>query len=142
MWKKLRETAKKKSVAFLTIPLIIYISFTQIIPRYSCTFLSEQNNDVLKPTKFVSIEPRINIALRTKFMQDIMYHKVLTDWNTNNVTKIILNTDGKVMGYKIYKAFYPNYFTTTQLSSILKHSDILNQEKSNLHTLKISFSTV
>ena len=59
------------------------------------------------------------IALRKKIINDLKFHSSSIRGTKKNITKVILNKEGKIMGYKFYNLYYPNYFTTIQSNSAI-----------------------
>ena len=142
MWKKLNRGLKNKLIHGLQISLFLYLSLTNIISRCNYNFLPEKTTIFLKQTKEYSLETKETKEkknLRNKILQDLKFHKILKNWNTKSITKITLNNEGKIVGYKIYKNFYPSYFTKSQIRKLIERSAISQIEDSNLHTVKVKF---
>jgi uncharacterized membrane protein YeiB len=139
MWKKIIMNLKEKTIHFFPVSILLYLSFTHIIPRNTYNFVKEEYTDLLKPTILPTLETQRKMKLRKKVMQDLTYHKIRSNWNAQTITKVSINSEGKIVGYKIYKAFYPNYFTKTQIANMLKKATKVTNKNSNLHTIKITF---
>jgi hypothetical protein len=140
MWKKIVTSLKEKSCPFFPFSIMLYISFTHIIPRTNYAFLKEKHPQMLNPTTFTTLETRYKLKIRKKIIQDFTKHKIRENRNAHSITKVIINNEGKIIGYKIYKAFYPNYFTKTQIKNMLKKVTKFINQNSNLHIIKITFS--
>ena len=139
MWKNPNQRLKSKLINCFHISLFLYLSLTNIISRCNYSFLDEKISIFLKQTKEYPLETKEKKTFRNKVLQDLKFHKILKNWNTKTITKIILNNEGKIVGYKVYKNFYPNYFTKIQIRHLIRGSSITQIEDSNLHTLKIKF---
>jgi hypothetical protein len=142
MWKKIIMTLEKKASAFLPLSILLYISLTQIIPRNNYNFLREEPTEIVNSPKLTTRETKHKLKLREKLMQDLVYHKVGSDYNVPIVAKITLNDEGKIVGYKLYKVFYPNYFTETQIQNMFKGVNKFPSLSSNLHTITVTFYTL
>lgn len=141
MWKKINRRFKETLFSFLQISIFVYFSLTNIIPRYRYNFLPEKNSNTLNSVNIASLETNEKCSLRSKLFQDLKYHKILNNWNTKTVTKVTLNNEGKIIGYKIYNRFYPSYFTKTQIKNIIRKSFLTRTEQSSLLTIKLYFHT-
>jgi len=134
MWK--RSPSALQTLAFSLFPmgLIFYFSLTNIIPRNTCFFLDKTKQEALSLKSQVATESAEKIKVRKKIIQDFQYHKSAINWNKTMLTKILVNQEGKIIGYKLYNVFYPNYFTKTQIKSLIKSSHKMNQ---NFHPIDI-----
>jgi hypothetical protein len=140
MWKKIVTNLKEKSYPFFPFSIMLYISFTQIIPRTNYAFLKEEHPTMLNQTTFTPLENHYKLKIRKKIIQDLTKHKTRENWNAHPITKVIVNKEGKLVGYKTYKSFYPNYFTKKQIRSMFKKVTKFTNQTSNLHIIKITFS--
>nr|BDA97821.1 hypothetical protein [Chroomonas collegionis] len=68
----------------------------------------------------LEIETTSQKNYRNKLMMDIKYHDLKKNTNQNPTTQILINQEGKIVGYKFCNIFYPNYFTRQQPRSIIK----------------------
>jgi hypothetical protein len=142
MWKTILTNLKKKTINFFPFSILLYISVTHVIPRNNYIFIKEETTEILNTKKLPPLEIQYKMKLRKKILQDFIHHKVKSNWNAHNITKITVNSEGKVVGYKIYKTFYPNYFTKTQITNILKKTAKVTNQKSDLHSIKITFDAM
>jgi hypothetical protein len=142
MWKKIVTTLKKNTVAFFPASILLYYSFTNIIPRNNYTFIKEEHTEIMNTMELPEREVQHKMKLRKKVMQDLIYHKIRLNWNAQTVTKVAVNDEGKIVGYKMCKAFYPNYFTKTQIANMLKNTTKVTNQNSNLHTLKLTLNSI
>ena len=140
MWKKIITNLKEKTIAFFPVSILLYLSFTHIMPRNNYNFIAEEQTEVLNPAKLPALEIQYKMKLRKKVMQDLTHHEIMSTWNEHTVTKVTVNNEGKIVGYKICKAFYPNYFTKTQIANMFRKVTKSTNQSSNLHTLKITSS--
>jgi hypothetical protein len=142
MWKKIVMNLKKTASAFFPLSILLYISLTHIIPRNNYNFLKEEPTEIVNPPKLTTKETQHKLKLREKLMQDLIYHKVVSGCNVPVVAKITINDQGKIVGYKLYKVFYPNYFTETQIPNMFKGVHKFTNQNSNLHTITATFYTI
>jgi hypothetical protein len=142
MWKKIMIKLKEKASSFFSISILLYISLTQIIPRNNYNFIKEEQTEILNITKLPALETQPKMKLRKKVIQDVTYHKIKSNWNVHSITKVTINSEGKIVGYKIHKTFYPNYFTKTQIANIFRKATKIANQNSNLHTIKITCDSI
>jgi hypothetical protein len=155
IWKKKCTNLKEKAIALFPFAIVLYISFTQIIPRTNYAFLREKDPEkILRMTESRSaltpqlcclkkelLESQYKVTVREKLIQDFTYHKISADWNEHARTKIIVNNNGKFIGYKIDGAFYPNYFTNPEITKMFIKAPNFATQNSSLHAIKITFPT-
>jgi hypothetical protein len=60
------------------------------------------------------------------------------NWNKNMLTKLLVNREGKIIGYRLYNVFYPNYFTKTQIRNLLKNSTRTNSLDAHIEVINLS----
>ncbi len=87
-------------------------------------------------TNFLS-ESKNKHKIRKKTLIDLKYHLVKKTMNKENIIQLILNQEGKIIGYKCCAVFYPNYFTKIQPQSVLKTNKTVNKTKTNLCLIKL-----
>ena len=140
--KKISTNKKWTNIICNILPIasIIYISLTSIIPRNASSFLKRPILEQQKVTQLLELEKPINKKLRYKLYQDIKYHKLRQNWYKKTITKIAINKEGKIIGYKINNIFYPNYFTKTQIKNIIAKSETFPFKKTNLYIVRINFT--
>lgn len=116
--KLILDKIEKKLFKIIPICVFFYINFSTYSPRGSYDIIEKKilNNET--QTRNQKIESVPKKKLRKKILQDIKLHSKYTSWNKKNVTKIMLNKEGKIIGYKFYNIFYPNYFTKPQTDKI------------------------
>ena len=119
MWKKTINTFQ---TLLFPLSFIFYFSLTNIIPRNTYSFLTQEETSEFNISNLNSEETRTKIKVRKKIIQDFQYHRSSVNWNKNMLTKLLVNREGKIIGYKLYNVFYPNYFTKTQIRNLLKYS--------------------
>lgn len=121
-----------------------YFSLSAIVTRDSYFFFDAKEK--VKLTTEVEpirkLECLNNQRIRKKCIADFSHHRVSTSSSYKSMAQIILNSEGKIIGYKYYKIFYPTYFTTSQLSNLLKKASFLPLKKTNLHIVKLTFYCV
>ena len=135
MWKK---TINIFQNLLFPISFVFYFSLTNIIPRNTYSFLNQKETKEFNISNLNSEEPSRKIKIRKKIIQDFQYHKSSMNWNKNMLTKLLVNSEGKIIGYKLYNVFYPNYFTKTQLRNLLKYSYKVNSLLSPLEVINLS----
>lgn len=138
MWKKTSNRLKTLTFSLFPMSLIFYFSLTNIIPRNTYFFLNPKETTAFKLDSLDTIETGEKIKVRKKIVQDFQYHKSSVNWNKNMLTKILVNREGKIIGYKLYNVFYPNYFTKTQIRNLIKSSYKMNQRLSPIEVIKLS----
>jgi len=94
---------------------------------------------LLKQGDAIKKETIENIKLRKKVVIDLKYHEIEKNYNKTTVLHIIINQEGRIVGYKPCNIFYPNYFTKNQLKKIINISKKYNLKKINLCMIKIKF---
>ena len=138
MWKKTINTFQ---TLLFPLSFIFYFSLTNIIPRNTYSFLTQEETSEFNISNLNSEETRTKIKVRKKIIQDFQYHRSSVNWNKNMLTKLLVNREGKIIGYKLYNVFYPNYFTKTQIRNLLKYSYRTNPLDSPIEVINLfSFS--
>ena len=138
MWKKTINTFQ---TLLFPLSFIFYFSLTNIIPRNTYSFLTQEETSKFNISNLNSEETRTKIKVRKKIIQDFQYHRSSVNWNKNMLTKLLVNREGKIIGYKLYNVFYPNYFTKTQIRNLLKYSYRTNPLDSPIEVINLfSFS--
>lgn len=122
--KLLVEKIKKIFFKFFPISVFFYVTLIKCFPRSSYIFIK---TDILKPdikpvTKKIEVNSKTKI--RKKLLLDLKLHKTAINWNKKTVTKLIVNTQGKIIGYKPCNLFYPNYFTKLQSGKLVNKNKI------------------
>jgi hypothetical protein len=139
MWQKIITNLKKKIIDFSPLSIILYLSLTHVIARSNYTFIKEEPTEVLNTKELPPLEIQYKMRLRKKVLQDLTHHKLKSNWNAHTITKVTINNEGKIVGYKIYTTFYPNYFTKTQITNVLKKTAAVISQNSELHSIKVAF---
>ncbi len=135
MWKKTINTFQ---TLLFPLSFIFYFSLTNIIPRNTYSFLTQEETSEFNISNLNSEETRTKIKVRKKIIQDFQYHRSSVNWNKNMLTKLLVNREGKIIGYKLYNVFYPNYFTKTQIRNLLKYSYRTNPLDSPIEVINLS----
>lgn len=117
----------------------MYLALSTIISRNNYIFLKEMNTEIMETRPLTMTEPGDKLKIRKKILQDITYHGLDKNWNKKLITKLSINQEGKIIGYKVYQSFYPNYFTKLQIKTMFK-TQIISIKK-NLHLDIIRLST-
>lgn len=131
------ETVKKLFFKFFPISVFFYITFTKYFPRSSYIFIktelfSNETNPINEKIESIS-----RSRLRKKILYDLKFHSTSINWNKKCVIKLILNTEGKIIGYKFCNVFYPNYFTKLQnIKLVNKHKFMKKNRRYFLIILK------
>jgi hypothetical protein len=124
---QISEQLKKIFFKFFPISVFFYVTLIKYFPRSSYLFIKTDNSY----TDIKSIPQKGELysktRIRKKLLLDLKLHKVSINWNKKNVTKLILNSEGKIIGYKPCTLFYPNYFTKIQSAKLLDKSKILKK---------------
>jgi hypothetical protein len=130
------EKIKKICFQYFPISVFFYITLATYIPRNCYKFVKTESLGDNAKFEIKKFEKLTKIRLRKKLLIDLKAHATSQNWNKKNVTKIILNAEGKIIGYKLYHLFYPNYFTKTQNSKIVSKAKIL---KPSVRYLLVNF---
>lgn len=119
------EKIKKIYFRLFPISVFFYITLTTYFPRNCYKFVSRETlNNNINPI-IEKFETTSKTKLRKKLLTDFKIHSTSINWNKKNVTKLILNHEGKIIGYKFCYIFYPNYFTKIQNSKIISKMNIV-----------------
>nr|BDA99083.1 hypothetical protein [Hemiselmis andersenii] len=145
MWRNSIKTLTNNrflNIIYKVLPIasILYFSLTSIIPRNTYPFLKKPTIEKKIFSNLLIVEKPNNKKIRYKLNQDIKYHQLNKNWYKKTITKISLNEEGKIIGYKMNSIFYPNYFTKTQLKNIIPKSEIFPFKKTNIQIVKITFT--
>jgi len=100
------------------------------LANFNSTTAKQENTNVLS-------ESKNKHKIRKKTLIDLKYHLVKKTMNKENIIQLILNQEGKIIGYKYCAVFYPNYFTKIQPQSVLKTNKPVNKIKTNLCLIKL-----
>lgn len=122
------QKVKKLCFQLLPISIFFYITLIKYFPRNCYKFVKVENIEKEFTPVVKRCETLNKIKLRKKLLIDLKIHNTSNNWSKKNVTKILLNTEGKIVGYKFYNIFYPNYFTKTQNNKILSKTKILKSD--------------
>lgn len=119
-----------KQILFKIIPVCVffYITFTKYFPRGTYNIIDSERLCSIPKSLDNKFESLAKKKVRRKIVQDLKIHTKYTNWNKKNVTKLILNKEGKILGYKFYTIFYPNYFTKLQTNRINTKNKFLKNE--------------
>lgn len=112
--------ANIEHILFKVVPvyLFFYITFTKYFPRGSYNITESKVLNTIPEAINKQFENLPKYKARKKILQDIKLHTNCNNWSRKSVTKIILNKEGKIVGYKFHTIFYPNYFTKSQTDKI------------------------
>lgn len=77
------------------------------------------------------IENKKRSIFRKKISFDLKYHTRIKISNNESTVRLILNNEGKIIGYKPCNVFYPNYFTKTQQKQLIKIGKKFKLQKIN-----------
>jgi hypothetical protein len=138
MWKKISKRIQNVAFFLLPISLIFYFSLTTIIPRNTYIFLNQTKKSEFNISSLNKKESTEKIKVRKKLLQDFRYHKSSITWDEKMLTKLLVNQEGKIIGYKLYNIFYPNYFTKTQLKNLLRSSYKIKRESYPIKAINLS----
>lgn len=125
--------------SFLSILTLFYIGLQIPIVRYKAYFFEKPEQAHLSPIYFREDLPSIYNRIHKKLTSDFKYHQVGTTTTLDAIVKVQLNTEGQIVGYKLYTPFYPNYFTTTQAKSILDKDYLSNKNKITFQIVKLTY---
>lgn len=118
---------------------IFYFSLNTTIERnlYPISIKTLPSAEFTPKNKNVGSETENGYKIRRKILIDLKYHLVKKNANKENVIHVILNQEGKILGYKSCSIFYPNYFTKIQPQSVLKTNKTFKKNKTNLCLIKL-----
>ena len=118
---------------------IFYFTINTTVERTNYPIKKEETypSTYKKENSYFRVEITRKQSIRNKTLVDLNYHLVKKYSTEENIVHIILNQDGKILGYKPCAIFYPNYFTKTQPRSIIKTSKQLSKNKTNLCLIKL-----
>lgn len=119
------ENIKKITLKLFPISIFFYVSLTTYFPRNCYKFVKTKTLDNKFHPEITRLENSSKIKLRKKLLTDLKIHSTSINWNKKNATKIIVNLEGKIIGYKFCNIFYPNYFTKIQNNKLLFKRKIL-----------------
>nr|ASV47550.1 hypothetical protein CMESOPL_039 [Chroomonas mesostigmatica CCMP1168] len=122
---------------------VFYFTISTTIERnkYAIDTGKHQIQTVPQKSSAFKSEPSNKRNIRKKNLLDLKYHLVKKNSNKENVLQLILNHEGKIIGYKPCSIFHPNYFTKSQPKSIIKTSEIWSKNTTNLCLIKIKFNS-
>ncbi len=121
------EQIKRIFFQFFPISVFFYVTLTTYFPRSSYRLI--KTNFLYNDKKLIikKIEPNSKTRIRKKLLSDLKLHKTTVNWNKKNIIKLILNTEGKIIGYKPYKLLYPNYFTKLQTGKLINKNKVIRK---------------
>jgi hypothetical protein len=130
-----------KQMLFKVIPICVffYITFTKYFPRGVYNIAESEMRDSISSSIDTKCESLSKHKVRKKILQDLKLHTKYTNWNRKNITKLILNKEGKIIGYKFYTVFYPNYFTKSQTDRLMTKNKF-SKNKSCLQSIIIKYN--
>jgi hypothetical protein len=113
---------------------IIYCSLNSTIERhkYPLNLKSSYIQEVRHKNTDKKLEDNKKNILRKKTWLDLKYHKRKKNPNPETILQLIINKEGKIVGYKQCNIFYPNYFTRNQDKSVIKTSQKFKLQKTKL----------
>jgi hypothetical protein len=85
-----------------------------------------------KKSSYKKTENTKKSIFRRKIWIDLKYHKRKQNFNTENTIQVLINKEGKILGYKLCNICYPNYFTRKQPKTIIKTSKKFKYKKIKL----------
>lgn len=118
---------------------VLFLALDTGIQRNMYLAVIPKNNiqDDLEREYNLEVETKAQKNNRNKLMVDIKYHDLKKNTNQKPTTQILINQEGKIVGYKFCNIFYPNYFTRQQPRSILKAGRKFRIKKLNFCIAKI-----
>jgi len=130
-----------KQMLFKVTPICVffYITFSKYFPRGVYNIAESQMRDNIPSLIETEFESLSKNKVRKKILEDLKLHTKYTNWNRKNITKLILNKEGKIIGYKFYTVFYPNYFTKSQTDKITTKNKF-PKNKSCLQSIIIKYN--
>lgn len=138
MNRNLNSILKDKLIRVFFILFLIYIGLCTPILRYNGAFLNKMRVFEVTSTTFYNTTS-VYEKLPEKLSLDLKYHKLQISRFPKTVIKLIVTDEGKVLGYRYYSAFYPNYFTHKQSKQIIDKEYISNRKKITFHIVKVSY---
>lgn len=128
-------------VKITSILTIFYFSLNTTIERnkYPITIKTFSTKVSNRESKSFDIGEKEKYKIRKKTIKDLKYHLIKKNSDKEHVIQILVNQEGKIVGYKTCGIFYPNYFTKSQPQSIIKTSTTFNKNKTNLCLIKVKF---
>ena len=126
--KCLNETTNKIFFIFFPFSIFFYLILTRSLPRNAYPALRTQILEKISHIIHRKSETAKKIKLRKKLLQDLKMHSTSINFNKKSVTKLVVNSEGKILGYKFCSLFYPNYFTKTQNNNIIVDSELFEKK--------------
>lgn len=113
---------------------IIYCSLNTTIERnkYPLSLRSNYLEEVRNKNRYKKLENNKKNILRKKTWLDLKYHKRKKNSDRETLLQLIINKEGKILGYKPCNIFYPNYFTRNQQESLIKTGKKFKLQKTKL----------
>lgn len=118
---------------------MLYFTINSTVERNKYPITIEHFSSTIpnKKNSHFKLEVKEKSNIRKKTIIDLKYHVMKKNSNKENIIEIILNKEGKILGYKPCAIFYPNYFTTTQPKSLIETSQKFKKNKTNLCLIKL-----
>lgn len=126
--KYLNEVTNKIFFIFFPVSVFFYIILTHSLPRNAYRVLRTKIIQKISHIIARKSETRKKIKLRKKFLKDLKMHSTSVNFNKKSVTKLVVNSEGKILGYKFYNLFYPNYFTKTQNYNVIVDAELFEKK--------------
>jgi hypothetical protein len=124
---RLNEITKNTVFTFFPIYVFFYLILSKCFPRGEYPLIKTDilNNKIsLIKSK---LESSNTIKLRKKVISDLKMHKSHKNFKKQYITKISVNKDGKIIGYKFCTLFYPNYFTKIQNKNLIMDTKLVKK---------------
>lgn len=121
------EITKKTLLTSFPICVFFYLILSTCFPRGEYPLIKTEivaNKISLIKSKF---ENSGNLQLRKKLVNDLKMHRSHKNFKKQYITKISVNKDGKIIGYKFCTLFYPNYFTKIQNKNLLMDTKLVKK---------------
>ena len=124
----LNDVTNKIFFMFFPVSVFFYIILTHSFPRNSYRVLRTKILEKISHIIARKSETKKKIKLRKKLLKDLKIHSTSINFNKKSVTKVIVNSEGKILGYKFCNLFYPNYFTKTQNYNVIVDSELFEKK--------------
>ena len=118
---------------------ILYFTVNNTVERntYPINIKSSSVQISNEENKDFKLEEKKKEKIRKKIIVDLNYHLVKNNPHKENAIHILLNQEGKILGYKPCAIFYPNYFTKNQPKEIVRPEKNFSKTKTNLCLIKV-----
>lgn len=109
-------------IKLISIITIIYSTLSSTIERNKYPFNVKQSHikNISNLDNLKKIETTKKTIFRKKIWFDIKFHNERKISTEKSTVEILVNNEGKIIGYKPCKIFYPNYFTKNQQKELIK----------------------